>query len=123
PAAVHLPGSEIVMRTRYRPRVNGSHVLGVGGVGLLRVLVDGIPIAETTTRLQHDTVQALSKPPEVRALLDLHAGREVEVRVEHRPNADAPDAGFVTLRLGIAPQQEEDKLIADAVIAAAGADV
>jgi beta-glucosidase len=123
PPAVHLPGSEIVMRTRYRPRVDGLHVLGAGGIGLLRVLVDGIPVAETVTSLQYDSVQALSKPPEVRALLDLHAGREVEVRVEHRPNADAPDAGFVTLRLGIAPQKEEDKLIADAVIAAAEADV
>jgi beta-glucosidase len=123
PPAVHLTGSEIVMRTRYRPRVDGPHVLGTAGIGLLRVLVDGILIAETVTSLQRDSVQALSKPPEVRALLDLHAGREVEVRVEHRPNAQAPDAGFVTLRLGIAPQQEEDKLIADAVVAAAGADV
>jgi len=123
PAAVHLPDSEVVMRARYRPLVDGPHVLGVAGVGMLRVLVDGTPLAEAKTELRRDSVQALSQPPELRVPLDLQAGREVDLLVEHRPNARGPHAGFATLRLGIAPKQEDDKLIAEAVVAAAGAEV
>ena len=123
PAAVHLPDSEMVMRARYRARVDGPHVLGVAGVGRLRVLVDGTPIAEGKTDLRRDSVQALSQPPELRVPLQLQAGRDVDLRVEHHPNARGPHAGFATLRIGIAPQQEEDKLMADAVVAAAAADV
>jgi beta-glucosidase len=123
PAAVHLPDSEVVMRARYRPRVDGPHVLGVAGVGMLRVLVDGTPLAEAKTDLRRDSVQALSQPPELRVPLQLQAGRDVDLLVEHRPNARGPHAGFATLRLGIAPKQEDDKLIAEAVVAAAGADV
>ena len=123
PAAVHLPGSEVVMRARYRARVDGPHVLGVAGVGLLRVHVDGTAIAEAKTELRRDSVQALSQPPELRVPMQLQAGREVDVRVEHRPNARGPHSGFATLRLGIAPAQEDDKLMADAVVAAAGAEV
>ena len=123
PPAVHLPGSEIVMRARYRARVDGPHVLGVAGVGLVRVLVDGVQLAEAKTERTNDSVEALSNPPEARVLLDLRAGRDVDLRVEHRPNARGPESGFATLRLGIAPQHKEDELIADAVVAAAGADV
>ena len=123
PAAVHLPDSEVVMRARYRPLVDGPHVLGVAGVGRLRVLVDGKPLAEDKTELRSDSVQALSQPPEVRVPLQLKAGREVDVLVEHHPNARGPHAGFATLRIGIASKQEDDKLMADAVVAAAAAEV
>jgi beta-glucosidase len=123
PAAVHLPDSEVVMRARYRPLVDGPYVLGVAGVGMLRVLVDGTPLAEAKTELRRDSVQALSQPPELRVPLQLQAGREVDLLVEHRPNARGPHAGFATLRLGIAPKLEDDKLMAEAVVAAAGADV
>jgi beta-glucosidase len=123
PAAVHLPDSEVVMRARYRPLIDGPHVLGVAGVGMLRVLVDGTPLAEAKTDLRRDSVQALSQPPELRVPLQLQAGREVDLLIEHRPNARGPHAGFATLRLGIAPKQEDDKLMAEAVVAAAGADV
>jgi beta-glucosidase len=123
PAAVHLPDSEVVMRARYRPRIDGPYVLGVAGVGMLRVLVDGTPLAQAETDLRRDSVQALSQPPELRVPLQLQAGRDVDLLVEHRPNARGPHAGFATLRLGIAPKQEDDKLMAEAVVAAAGADI
>ena len=123
PAAVHLPDSEVVMRARYRPRIDGPHVLGVAGVGGLSVLVDGNLVAEGKTDLRRDSVQALSQPPELRVQLQLQAGRDVDVLVEHRPNARGPHSGFATLRIGIAPKQEDDKLMADAVVAAAAADV
>jgi beta-glucosidase len=53
----------------------------------------------------------------------LQAGREVEVRVEYRPEVRRRGTGFVTMRLGIAPEVEEDGLLDEAVEAAAGADV
>ncbi len=109
PAAVHLPDSEVTMRARYRPLVDGPHVLGVAGVGM--------------TELRRDSVQALSQPPELRVPLQLQAGRDVDLLIELRPNARGPHAGFASLRFGIAPKQEDDKLMAEAVVAAAGADV
>src|SRR5712691_7170453 len=123
PAAVHLPDTEVMMHARYRPLVDGPHVLGVAGVGMLRVLVDGTPLAEAKSELRRDSVQALSQPPELRVPLQLQAGRDVDLLVEHRPNARGPHAGFASLRFGIAPAQEDDKLMAEAVVAAAGADI
>jgi beta-glucosidase len=118
PDAVHRPGSEVVMRGRYRPVVDGPHVVGAAAVGRLRVTVDGTMVAEATTVAPHDVVEALSRPPELRVPVELHAGREVEVRIEYRP-----EGRFVTLRLGIAPLMHDDRLIDEAATAAAAADV
>jgi beta-glucosidase len=123
PAAVHRPGAEIVMRASYRAHVDGPHVLGAAGVGLVRLLVDGKLLAENKTEPAGDAVHALSSPPEARVVMDLRAGREIDVTLEHRPNARGAESGFASVRLGIAPQLNEDELIADAVVAAAGADV
>ncbi|TMC14544.1 MAG: hypothetical protein E6J29_02855, partial [Chloroflexi bacterium] len=54
--------------------------------------------------------------------VQLRAGQEVEVRVEHRPDVRGR-YGFVTMRLGIAPQKDDDTLLEEAVQAAAAADV
>jgi beta-glucosidase len=89
----------------------------------LSIAIDGVTIAEATTVPPRDVVETLSRPPELRVRLDLRAGREVEVRVEHRPDLRGPHAGFVTLRLGITPWQEPDLLLQEAVQAAAAADV
>src|SRR5207249_5514024 len=54
PEAVHVRGSEVVMRARYRSRVNGLHVVGAAGVGLLRVTVDRIPLGKARTLSPRD---------------------------------------------------------------------
>jgi beta-glucosidase len=123
PEAVHLPGSVVVLRARYRPEVDGPHVLGVAGVGLLRVSVDGSVLAEATNLPPRDVVEALSRPPELRVPLQLKAGREVEVSFEHGPNARGHQAGFAAMRLGITPRVEDERLLDEAVRAAAEADV
>jgi beta-glucosidase len=123
PEAVHLPGSEFVMRARYRATVDGPHVLGAAGVGQLRVFVDGSPLAEATTLPPRDVVEALSRPPELRVTAQLDAGQEVEVRFEHRPDVRDSQAHFATMRLGITPQVPDDILLEEAARAAAGADV
>jgi beta-glucosidase len=123
PEAVHLPGSVVVLRARYRPAVDGPHVLGVSGVGLLRVSVDGFVLAEATNLPPRDVVEALSRPPELRVPLQLKAGREFEVSFEHGPNARGHQAGFAAMRLGITPRVEDESLLDEAVSAAAEADV
>jgi len=123
PDAVHLPGSEVVMRARYRPGVSGLHMLGAAGVGGLRVFLDGSLLAEATTLTPRDAVEALSKPPEVRVPVQLQGGREVEIRIEHRPNARGDPSGFANLRLGIAPQMDDEALLEAAAQAAAAANV
>ena len=123
PDAVHLPGSEVVMRARYRPGVSGLHMLGAAGVGVLRVFLDGSLLAEATTLTPRDAVEALSKPPEVRVPVQLQAGREAEIRIEHRPNARGNQAGFANMRLGIAPQMDDEALLEAAVQAAAAANL
>ncbi|HEV2033236.1 MAG TPA: glycoside hydrolase family 3 C-terminal domain-containing protein [Candidatus Dormibacteraeota bacterium] len=118
PEAVHLPGAEVVIRARYRAEADGPHVLGAAGVGRLRIDVDGSMLGEATTLVPKDVVEGLSRPPELRVPVQLKAGRDVEVRVEYRPGPR-----FVTMRLGIAPQLEDDSLIEEAAKAAAAADV
>src|SRR5438270_2559721 len=122
PEAVDIPGSQVVMRTRYRAEVDGPHVLGAAAVGLVRVAVDGSQLAEARTLPPRDVVEALSRPPELRVPVQLRAGQEVEVRVEHRPDVRGR-YGFVTLRLGIAPQKDEGSLLEEAVQAAAESDL
>ena len=123
PEAVHLAGSMISLRARYRPEVDGPHVLGVSGVGLLRVSVDGSLLAEATNLPPRDVVEALSRPPELRVPLQLQAGREVEVTFEHGPNARGHQSGFAAMRLGITPWVEDESLLDEAVKAAAEADL
>ncbi len=123
PEAVHLPGVQFVMRARYRPEVDGPYVLGAAGVGWLRVVVDGAAVAEGTTVPPHDLVEALSRPPELRVPLQLKAGQEIDLRIEHRPNAIGQQMRFASMRVGIAPRLEDDALIEQAVKAAAAADV
>jgi beta-glucosidase len=118
PEAVHQPGSEVVMRTVFRPETDGPHVLGAAGAGRMRVSVNGTVLAEATSLFPGEVVEALGRPPELRVPISLEAGRELEVRVEYRP-----EKRFVTLRLGIAPQRDDEELIEEAARAADESDV
>jgi beta-glucosidase len=118
PEAVHQPGSEVVMRAVFRPETDGPHVLGAAGAGRMRVTVNGTVLAEASSLFPGEVVEALGRPPELRVPLSLEAGRELDVRVDYRP-----EKRFVTLRLGIAPQRDDDELIEEAARAADDSDV
>ena len=118
PDAVHLRGAEVILRARYRAEVDGPHVIGAAGVGQMRIAVGDVVVAEATSLPPRDVVEALSRPPELRVPVSMQAGREVDVRVEFRP-----DSRFVTMRLGIAPRWQEERLLEQAAQAAAAADV
>ncbi|HEY6469983.1 MAG TPA: glycoside hydrolase family 3 C-terminal domain-containing protein [Candidatus Dormibacteraeota bacterium] len=123
PDVVHRPGSELLIRARYRAAVNGTHMIGVAGVGVLTLAVDGTLVAEATTLPPNEVVEALSRPPELRVPIQLAAGREVEIRAAFRPTLRGSEPGFVTMRLGVTPHRNEDQLLDEAVAAAAKADV
>ncbi len=118
PDAVHRPGAEVIIRARYRAEVDGPHVVGAAGVGQLRIAIGDSVVAEASSLQPRDVVEALSRPPELRVPVEMHAGGDVDVRVEYRP-----DARFITMRLGIAPRLQDDRLIEQAARAAAAADV
>jgi beta-glucosidase len=118
PPVVHVPGSEVVMRAVFRPEADGPHILGAAGAGRMRVTVNGSLLAESTSLFPGEVVEALGRPPELRVPISLEAGREVDVRLDYRP-----EKRFVTLRLGIAPQRDDEELIEEAAQAADDADV
>lgn len=118
PEAVHMRGAEVVMRARYRAEVDGPHIIGAAGVGRVRIAVAGTVLAEASSLPPRDVVEALSRPPELRVPVQMRAGAETDVSVEFRP-----DSRFVTMRLGIAPHWEEERLVEQAAKAAAAADV
>src|SRR4029077_15031155 len=123
PATVHQPGSELVMRGRYRASVDGPHVVGVAGVGVLSIAIDGSVLAEATTLHPTEVVEAFSRPRELRVPIELHAGDEVEIRAAYHPNVRGPESGFVTRRLGFTPRLDENRLLDEAVASASEADV
>ncbi|MGH7759866.1 MAG: glycoside hydrolase family 3 protein [Candidatus Dormibacteraceae bacterium] len=118
PEAVHQPGSEVVMRAVFRPDADGPHVLGAAGAGRMRMTVDGTVLAESSSLFPGEVVEALGRPPELRVPISLEAGRELDVRIDYRP-----EKRFVTLRLGIAPRLDDDELIEEAARAADDSDV
>src|SRR5579872_21275 len=116
-AAIHGI-ADFEMVARYRPETDGAHVIGAAGVGAMKVSVDGRVMAEAKSLQPRDVVEALSRPPELRVPVELQAGREVEIRLDFRP-----ESRFVTMRLGVTASRPEEELLEDAARAAAAADV
>ncbi|HEX6931222.1 MAG TPA: glycoside hydrolase family 3 C-terminal domain-containing protein, partial [Streptosporangiaceae bacterium] len=113
-------GGSIVLHASFRPAVSGPYLLGASGVGHLTITVDGEVVADRPTAVPHDPVEAMTRPGQVRAGLDLRAGQRVAIRVRFRPAADGE--GPLGLRLGIEPALDGDALLDAAVAAASTAD-
>jgi beta-glucosidase len=109
----------IVLLTRLRASITGPHLIGVAGVGRLTLTVDGTVAADAVTPVPADPVQTMTRPGEVRATVDLRAGQEAEIVIEFRP-ADGVNAPLA-IRFGIAVDEDEDTMMAEAVRAAARA--
>jgi beta-glucosidase len=114
------PGT-IVLDTVFRPESSGPHVIGVAGVGKLTLTVDGTVIADGATSVPDDPVQAMTSPGEIRATVAFKARREARIRLEFGPAADGE--GPLAVRLGIAPDADEEDLMTEAVRSAGRADV
>ena len=110
----------IVLRTCYLPAHDGPHVIGAGGVGRLTLTVNGIEVAAGRTEVPADPVEAMVRPGEIRATVDLAAGHAAAIEVCLRPD-DWPQ-GPVAIRLGLVPAPDDDVMLSEAVEAARAAD-
>ncbi|HEX7996251.1 MAG TPA: glycoside hydrolase family 3 C-terminal domain-containing protein, partial [Streptosporangiaceae bacterium] len=114
-------GGSIVLHGSFLPDWTGPYVIGAAGVGHLTITVDGVVVADRPTAVPHDPVEAMTRPGQVRAGLELQAGREVSLRVRFRPAADGE--GPLGMRLGIERAMDDDATLAAAVDAARNSDV
>ena len=110
----------VVLHASFLPDWTGAYLLGAAGVGHLTITVDGEILADRPTAVPHDPVEAMTRPGQVRAGLELQAGREVTVRVQFTPAADGE--GPLGMRLGIERASDGDAAAAAAVAAAQKAD-
>jgi beta-glucosidase len=104
----------------------GTYQLGVSGLGLFRLLVDGAEVFEATLSMPEgaDVAEALMAPPQRLAPIELAAGQSVAVLLEHDVHS-SPMAGtgtFLQLNLEV-PHGTDDEEIAAAVSLAAASDV
>ena len=110
----------VVLLASFCPAITGPHLIGAAGVGHLTLTVDGVVLADEATIVPADPVEAMARPGQVRAGVDLEAGQPVTVRLAFRP---APDGeGPLSVRLGITPFADDDALLAQAEQTAAAAD-
>ena len=106
---------------RHRAETGGPHLFGAAGVGLLKITVNGAVAAQGETRVPADPVETMTRPGEIRGEVALAEGGQAIVSVEFDPAAACQ--GPVALRLGITPSADEQTLMAEAVAAAAAADL
>ena len=110
----------VMLLASYRPDRSGPHLVGAAGVGHLTLTVDGVVVADERTAVPDDPVEAMTRPGQVRAGVDLEAGTDVTIRLVFRP---APDGeGPLSVRLGIAAVTDDETLLAQAAHAASLAD-
>jgi beta-glucosidase len=114
-------GGSVVMHASFLPDWTGPYLIGAAGVGHLIITVDGVVVADRPTAVPHDPVEAMTRPGQVRAGLELQAGREVALRVQFRPAADGE--GPLGMRLGIERALDDEATLEAAVEAARNSDV
>ena len=123
PSGVTEPVATLEVRCVIRATVGGEYQLGVSGLGRYRLLVDGAEVfdAALTLREGADIVEALMRPPQQLAPVQLAAGQPVAVVAEHDVHS-SPFAGFGTLmQLNLVPPHgtDDEEIAAAAALAAA----
>jgi beta-glucosidase len=124
-SGVTEPVARLEIRCAIRATAGGEYQLGVSGLGRYRLLVDGAEAFDATLTLPEDTdlAEALMRPPQQLAPVQLAPGQSVDVVVEHDVDS-SPFAGLGTLvQLNLVPPHGTDEEeIAAAVAVAAASD-
>ena len=124
-SGVTEPVARLEIRCVIRATVGGVYQLGVSGLGRYRLLVDGAEVFAATLTLPEnaDITDALMRPPQQLAPVELAAGQSVDVVAEHDVDS-SPFAGLGTLaQLNLVPPHgTDDEEIAAAVALAAASD-
>jgi beta-glucosidase len=119
------PVARVEVRCVIRATTAGEYQVGVSGLGRYRLLVDGAEVFDTTLTLPEDSdiAEALMRPPQRLAPVELAAGQSVDVRIEHDVDSSS-FAGLGTLvQLNLVPPHgTDDEEIAAAVALAAASD-
>jgi beta-glucosidase len=119
------PVATLQIRCVIRATVGGQYQLGVSGLGRYRLLVGGAEVFDATLTLPQDAdmAEALMRPPQHLAPVQLAAHQSVNVVVEHDVSS-SPFAGFGTfVQLNLVPPHgTDDEEIARAVALAAASD-
>jgi beta-glucosidase len=125
-SGVTEPVARLQIRCVIRATASGVYQLGVSGLGRYRLLVDGAEVFDATLTLPEnaDIAEALMRPPQQLAPVELAAGQSVDVVAEHDVDS-SPFAGFGTLaQLNLVPPHgSDDEEIAAAAALAADSDV
>ena len=122
-SGVTEPLATLEIRCVIRATAGGIYQLGVSGLGRYRLLVDGAEVFDTTLTLPEgaDIAEALMRPPQHLAPVELAAWQSVAVAVEHDVNS-SPFAGLGTLvQLNLVPPHgtDDEEIAAAAALAAA----
>jgi beta-glucosidase len=122
-SGVTEPAARLEVRCVVRATTAGEYQLGVSGLGRYRLLVDGAEVfdAALTLPADSDIAEALTRPPQQLAPVQLAAGQSVDVLVEHDVDS-SPFAGFGTLvQLNLVPPHgtDDEEIAAAAALAAA----
>ncbi|GIH94577.1 beta-glucosidase [Planobispora siamensis] len=114
----------VEIRLRHTPVAGGAHEFSVAGAGAYTLAVDGAAVLdEILVPDSDDPGAAFLSPPERRIAVTLTEGVPVELSLRH-PTGTVGGMAFVAFTLGhAAPSPGDDALIAEAVRAAASADV
>ncbi|HJY58863.1 MAG TPA: glycoside hydrolase family 3 C-terminal domain-containing protein, partial [Streptosporangiaceae bacterium] len=117
------PVARLEVRCVIRATAGGEYKLGVSGLGRYRLLVDGAEAFDATLTLPEDSdiSEALMRPPQQLAPVQLAAGQSVDVVVEHDVDS-SPFVRFGTLvQLNLVPPHgtDEEEIAAAAALAAA----
>ena len=119
------PVARLEIRCAIRATTAGEYQVGVSGLGRYRLLVDGAEVFEEALTLPEDSdiAEALMRPPQQLAAVQLAAGQSVDVTVEHDVESSS-FAGIGTLvQLNLVPPYgTDDEEIAAATELAAASD-
>jgi beta-glucosidase len=122
-SGVTEPVVRLEVRCVIRATTGGEYQLGVSGLGRYRLLVDGAEAFDAVLTLPEDSdiAEALMRPPQQLAPVQLAAGQSVDVVVEHDVDS-SPFAGLGTLvQLNLVPPHgtDDEEIAAAAALAAA----
>jgi beta-glucosidase len=119
----------VQLATRLRVPESGRYNVGTSGTGQFRLVVDGDVVFDEPVDLppDADVVEALSKPPQRLAAVELEAGRDVPVELTYRPTGGTAlggaDVTMLIIQLNVAPVFDEQAEFDRAVAVAADSDV
>jgi beta-glucosidase len=122
-SGVTEPVARLEVRCVIRATVGGVYQLGVSGLGRYRLLVDGAEVFAATLTLPENAgiAEALMRPPQHLAPVELAAGQSVDVAAEHDVDS-SPFGGLGTLlQLNLVPPHgtDDEEIAAAAALAAA----